>query len=174
MTGVRWTVLDSPVGDLTVARTTDGAGSAICGLWFSDHLVAGRRGPSQTLTDRDDTAFDDVAEQLQEYFAGRRTTFDLPLAPRGDAFAQRVWQALRGIPYGTTSTYGDIALRLGGIGHSQAVGLANGRNPISIVVPCHRVIGRDGDLVGYAGGLWRKRFLLSLEEPAADDAGRLF
>ncbi|WP_432562219.1 methylated-DNA--[protein]-cysteine S-methyltransferase [Kineococcus sp. SYSU DK003] len=167
---MRWTVLPSPVGDLTVARTDAG----IAGVWFADH----RGGVSETLADSDrdgsGAAFGDVREQLGEYFDGRRTTFDLPLAPRGDAFARRVWDALREIPYGTTWSYGDIARRLGGIGHSQAVGVANGRNPISIVVPCHRVVGHDGALVGYAGGLWRKRFLLDLEEPSADEGGRLF
>jgi methylated-DNA-[protein]-cysteine S-methyltransferase len=163
---VIWTVLPSPLGDLTVARTAAG----IAGVWFADH----RGGVSETLTDREDAAFDDVGEQLEEYFAGRRRSFELPLAPRGDAFTRSVWAALREIPYGATATYGDVARSLGGIGHSQAVGVANGRNPISVVVPCHRVVGRDGALVGYAGGLWRKRFLLSLEEPAADDAGRLF
>lgn len=163
---MRWTLLDSPVGDLTVARTDEG----ITGLWFADH----RGGVGRTLTDRDDDAFDDVATQLAQYFQGRRTAFDLPLAPRGEAFAQRVWQALRQVPYGTTTTYGAIARSLGGPGHSQAVGLANGRNPLSVLVPCHRVVGRDGDLVGYAGGLWRKRFLLTLEEPGPVDAGRLF
>jgi len=164
--GPAWTVLDSPVGELTVARSAAG----LCGLWFADH----RGGPSLVLGERDDEGFDDVAQQLSEYFEGSRTTFALELAPRGDAFAQRVWSALRDIPYGTTTTYGRIAQHLGGIGHSQAVGVANGRNPLSIVVPCHRVVGQDGSLVGYAGGLWRKRFLLSLEEPTADDAGRLF
>jgi methylated-DNA-[protein]-cysteine S-methyltransferase len=163
---VRWSVLPSPLGELTVARTDAG----LAGLWFADH----RGGVSETLTTRDDTAFDDVAEQLAEYFAGRRRAFDLPLAPRGDPFTRSVWAALREIPHGATSTYGDVARRLGGIGHSQAVGVANGRNPLSIVVPCHRVVGHDGALVGYAGGLWRKRFLLSLEEPAAAEAGRLF
>nr|WP_218885527.1 methylated-DNA--[protein]-cysteine S-methyltransferase [Kineococcus aurantiacus] len=151
---------------MTVARTDAG----IAGLWFADH----RGGPGETLTDRDDAAFDDVREQLGEYFAGRRTRFDLPLAPRGDAFARRVWDALTRIPCGATSTYGDIARALGGVGYSQAVGVANGRNPISIVVPCHRVVGHDGALVGYAGGLWRKRFLLDLETPDAEGAGRLF
>ncbi|PRY13000.1 methylated-DNA--[protein]-cysteine S-methyltransferase [Kineococcus rhizosphaerae] len=163
---MRWTVLGSPVGDLTVARTDAG----LAGVWFADH----RGGPSETLGDRDDAAFDDVREQLGEYFAGARRTFELPLAPRGDVFARRVWDALTRIPYGTTSTYGDLARDLGGVGHAQAVGVANGRNPLSIVVPCHRVVGHDGALVGYAGGLWRKRFLLDLEEPAADEAGRLF
>jgi methylated-DNA-[protein]-cysteine S-methyltransferase len=164
--GQRWTVLDSPVGDLTVARDASG----ITGLWFADH----RGGHPADLTDRDDDGFDDVAGQLAEYFDGARTRFSLPLAPRGDVFARSVWDALTRIPYGATTTYGQIARTLGGVGHSQAVGVANGRNPISIVVPCHRVVGHDGALVGYAGGLWRKRFLLSLEEPGATEAGRLF
>ena len=167
---MRWTVLPSPLGDLTLARTEAG----IAGLWFADH----RGGPGESLDGpdarRDDTAFADVAGQLAEYFAGERRSFDLPLAPRGEAFARSVWAALREIPYGETSTYGALARRLGGVGHAQAVGVANGRNPISIVVPCHRVVGHDGALVGYAGGLWRKRFLLALEEPEAVEAGRLF
>ncbi|NAZ83899.1 methylated-DNA--[protein]-cysteine S-methyltransferase [Kineococcus sp. R8] len=161
------TVLASPLGDLTLARGDAG----LTGLWFADH----RTPPSaQALGRRDDTAFDDVAGQLEEYFAGRRQRFDLPLAPVGEAFAQRVWAALLEVPHGTTTSYGRLAARLGGPGYAQAVGLANGRNPLSIVVPCHRVVGSDGALVGYAGGLWRKRFLLALEEPAPDAAGRLF
>ncbi|WP_432544000.1 methylated-DNA--[protein]-cysteine S-methyltransferase [Kineococcus sp. SYSU DK002] len=163
---MQWTVLPSPVGDLTVARTDAG----LTGIWFADH----RGGPGPGLSERDDGAFDDVAGQLAEYFAGRRRTFDLPLAPRGDAFARRVWDELTRIPFGRTTTYGDLARTLGGVGYAQAVGVANGRNPLSVVVPCHRVVGHDGALVGYAGGLWRKRFLLDLEEPAADEAGRLF
>lgn len=163
---VRYTVVESPVGDLTVAGTDDG----LAGLWFPDH----RGGPTVPLQVRDDGAFAAVREQLGEYFDGARDRFDLPLAPRGDVFAQRVWAALVRIPAGTTRTYGDIARELGGIGHSQAVGVANGRNPISIVVPCHRVVGADGSLTGYAGGLWRKRFLLDLEAGGPDAGGRLF
>lgn len=164
MTARTWGVLPSPLGDLTVARTDRG----LAGVWFADH----RGGAHVDAGDeRDDTAFGDVAGQLAEYFAGGRTAFDLPLDPPGDAFSRRVWQALTRIPHGTTTTYGEIARTLGGVGHSQAVGLANGRNPLSIVVPCHRVVGRDGDLVGYAGGLWRKRFLLDLEQSADE---RLF
>lgn len=159
-----WGVLPSPLGDLTVARTDRG----LAGIWFTDH----RGGAGTTVDDvRDDTAFEDLRQQLAEYFAGVRTTFELPLDPPGDAFSRRVWDALTRIPYGSTTTYGEIARTLGGVGHSQAVGLANGRNPLSVVVPCHRVVGRDGDLVGYAGGLGRKRFLLDLEQPADE---RLF
>ncbi len=163
---MRHTVLPSPLGDLTVARDERG----LVGVWYPEH----RGGVPADLGARDDDAFADVAAQLAEYFAGRRTAFDLPLAPRGDAFDQRVWAALREIPYGATRSYGQLARALGGPGHAQAVGAANGRNPLSVVVPCHRVVAADGTLTGYAGGLWRKRFLLSLEEPDADAGGRLF
>lgn len=106
----------------------------------------------------------DAAEaQLREYFAGARRTFDLPLAPHGTAFQQRVWAALRAIPYGETRTYGELAAAIGSPNASRAVGMANHRNPISIVIPCHRVIGANGTLTGYAGGLEIKRKLLALE-----------
>ena len=106
----------------------------------------------------------DAAEaQLREYFAGARRTFDLPLAPHGTAFQQRVWAALRAIPYGETRTYGELAAAIGSPNASRAVGMANHRNPISIVIPCHRVIGANGTLTGYAGGLEVKRRLLALE-----------
>lgn len=163
---MRFAVVESPLGDLTVAGSDEG----LAGLWFPDH----RGGPTVPLDERDDAAFADVREQLGEYFDGARDGFDLALAPRGDAFARRVWAALVRIPAGTTRTYGDIARELGGVGHSQAVGVANGRNPISVVVPCHRVVGADGALTGYAGGLWRKRFLLDLEAGDAAAGGRLF
>jgi methylated-DNA-[protein]-cysteine S-methyltransferase len=112
--------------------------------------------------------------QLSEYFAGERTVFTLPLAPHGDAFQLKVWELLRTIPYGQTRSYGQLARELGDPHLAQAVGYANGRNPISIVVPCHRVVGADGSLVGYAGGLERKRFLLELEEPPEAKAAKLF
>lgn len=106
----------------------------------------------------------DAAEaQLREYFAGTRRTFDLPLAPRGTAFQQRVWAALRAIPYGETRTYGELAAAIGSPNASRAVGMANHRNPIPIIIPCHRVIGANGTLTGYAGGLEIKRRLLALE-----------
>ncbi|GAB3268661.1 methylated-DNA--[protein]-cysteine S-methyltransferase [Kineococcus gypseus] len=163
---VRHGLLPSPLGELTCARDEDG----LVGLWYPDH----RGGVPADLGPREDGAFADVAEQLSEYFAGGRTAFDLPLAPRGPAFDQRVWAALREVPFGAVVTYGELARAVGGPGHAQAVGAANGRNPLSILVPCHRVVGADGTLTGYAGGLWRKRFLLSLEEPDADGGGRLF
>lgn len=120
------------------------------------------------------TESDDIAEtpsamtsqacaQLQEYFAGKRTTFDLPLAASGTTFQQQVWQALLTIPYGKTCSYGDIARAIGNPKGVRAVGLANGKNPLAIVVPCHRVIGANGKLTGYAGGLNRKQQLLALE-----------
>jgi methylated-DNA-[protein]-cysteine S-methyltransferase len=108
-------------------------------------------------------AFTDVVEQLDAYFAGELTEFDVELDMPGTDFQQRVWSALRAIPYGETRTYGEIAAQIGAPGASRAVGLANGRNPISIIVPCHRVVGSTGGLTGYGGGLHRKRILLALE-----------
>jgi len=160
-------LLDSPLGDLTVVAE----GGALTALYFPGHL---RMPPPGTFGPRDDAAFAAVRDQLAEYFAGERTSFDLPLAPRGGDFQQRVWRLLRAIPYGETRTYGDLARELGDPALAQAVGAANGRNPLSIVVPCHRVVGAGGSLTGFAGGLSRKRFLLTLEEPAPTTAGRLF
>jgi methylated-DNA-[protein]-cysteine S-methyltransferase len=153
---MRYRHLDSPLGALLLTR--DGAG--LTGLY----LPTGRH-PKQVAPhwQRDDDAFGDVAGQLAEYFAGARQAFDLPLAPHGSAFQQRVWAALRDIPYGETTSYGAIAARLGIPEGARAVGLANGQNPISIVVPCHRVIGADGSLTGYGGGLPAKQWLLSHE-----------
>ncbi len=108
-----------------------------------------------------------IFEQLAEYFAGGRRAFDLPLAPRGSAFQQRVWEQLRLIDYGHTISYGELASRIGDPNAARAVGLANGANPIAIIIPCHRVIGTDGSLTGYGGGIDRKRTLLELEGAAA-------
>jgi methylated-DNA-[protein]-cysteine S-methyltransferase len=112
---------------------------------------------------RDDTAFEDARAQLAEYFAGTRRTFELPLHPAGTPFQQRVWGALRDIPYGETASYGQTAAAVGAPSAARAVGLANGQNPISIVVPCHRVVGADGSLTGYGGGLPAKQWLLAHE-----------
>ncbi|ANZ41705.1 cysteine methyltransferase [Lentzea guizhouensis] len=163
---VHHTVIDSPIGPLTAV----GEGEALLGLYFDGHLRTPRldRGPRVT------TGFDEVRRQLGEYFAGTRRTFDLVLAPRGSAFEKSVWALLTSIPYGETRTYGQLAAELGDPGAAQAVGNANGWNPISIIVPCHRVVGSRGSLTGYAGGLQRKRFLLELEEPPAEEDGRLF
>ncbi len=111
-----------------------------------------------------------AARQIQEYFAGTRREFDLPLAPGGNPFQQRVWTLLRGIPYGQTRSYGELARRLGRPGAARAVGSANARNPLPIVVPCHRVIGADGKLTGYYGGLRLKAFLLELERRCGETA----
>jgi methylated-DNA-[protein]-cysteine S-methyltransferase len=165
--GIRHTVISSPVGPLTLV----GNGTALAGLYFDGHRRTPRLTGQGPLTD---DGFDAAARQLGEYFAGTRRQFDLELAPRGSAFEQQVWALLTTIPYGETRSYGQLAAALGDPGAAQAVGNANGWNPISIIVPCHRVVGTSGGLTGYAGGLHRKRFLLSLEEPPAADGGRLF
>jgi methylated-DNA-[protein]-cysteine S-methyltransferase len=150
------TVVDSPIGPLTLVA----ADGALAGLYMERHRY---RPAQETFGDRDDTPFAEATEQLEEYFAGRRTDFDLPLAPAGTEFQRRVWDELRTIPYGQTMSYGELARRLGRPSAARAVGMANGRNPISIIVPCHRVIGSAGDLTGYGGGLERKRHLLDFE-----------
>jgi methylated-DNA-[protein]-cysteine S-methyltransferase len=150
------TELDSPIGPLTLVAD-DGV---LSGLYLAGHV----HGPDQAeLGARDDDGFGEVKQQLGEYFAGTRTEFTVPVAPSGTPFQRAVWRELTTIPYGQTRTYGEIARTLGGPKLTRAVGAANGRNPISIVVPCHRVVGSDGSLTGYAGGLPRKRFLLDLE-----------
>ncbi len=113
-----------------------------------------------------------IEQQLGEYFAGGRRVFDLPLAPSGTVFQREVWSALEEIPYGTTTTYGVLAAKIGRPRAVRAVGLAVGRNPLSVIVPCHRVLGASGSLTGYAGGLDRKRWLLNLEQPEVDWATR--
>lgn len=156
MTGRRsHTTTGSPVGRLTLAADDD----ALVGLWMERH----RRPAGLDLGAADDGPFALALAQLEEYFAGARHEFDLPLAPTGPEFAQQVWALLREIPYGRTATYGDLAHRLGQPGAAQAVGAANGANPISIIVPCHRVVGADGTLTGYAGGLEAKAWLLDHE-----------
>jgi len=121
-----------------------------------------------------DTAFAAAVDQLEEYFAGQRTEFELELELAGTPFQRRVWSALMTIPYGQTRSYGEIAMQLDAPGASRAVGLANGRNPIAIIVPCHRVIGANGKLTGYGGGLSRKRALLDLETAKASTTPTLF
>jgi methylated-DNA-[protein]-cysteine S-methyltransferase len=158
------TVIDSPVGPLTLVAT-DGTLSAI-------YMEQQRHRPAQeTFGDSDPDAFGKVTEQLGEYFAGERTQFTLPLAAEGTAFQRSVWQALCDIPYGETRSYGQLAERIGKPGAARAVGLANGRNPVSIVVPCHRVIGSTGKLTGYGGGIARKRHLLDFERGALASQG---
>ncbi len=152
------TVVPSPIGPLTVVRE-DGA---LVRLAMSPPA----RLEADGLGERTDAEFEDVVGQLGEYFAGERTTFELPLRPAGSPFELAVWDQLTRIPYGETRSYGSVAQAVGEPGGAQAVGAANGRNPLAIVVPCHRVIGADGRLVGFGGGLPRKRFLLDLEQRA--------
>ncbi|KGM09196.1 methylated-DNA--[protein]-cysteine S-methyltransferase [Cellulomonas bogoriensis] len=160
------TVIDSPLGPLTLVAE----GEVLVGLYMTGqrHLP-----PTTTLGERRDGVLPDVAAQLAEYFEGRRTTFDVSLDLRGTPFQVRVWTALRDIPYGEQVSYGELARRVGSPGASRAVGLANGRNPVGIVVPCHRVVGATGRLTGYGGGLDRKLHLLDLER-ATSPVARLF
>ncbi len=151
------TVAGSPLGDLTLVAD-DGS---LTGLYFRHHWY--RPDPASFGT-RDDAGFGDVTAQLSEYFAGKRTGFDLPLGPSGDEFQHGVWALINRIPYGQTASYGELAKQLGDGTAARDVGQAVGRNPLSVVVPCHRVVGKDGQLTGYAGGLARKRFLLDLEQ----------
>jgi methylated-DNA-[protein]-cysteine S-methyltransferase len=159
-----WCVVPSPVGELLL--TTDAV--HLTGVFFRPHKASHRdwdRCRRVGLEDPRTPVLELTQRELREYFAGDRTGFDLPLAPAGTGFQVRVWNALTEIPYGRTESYGRVAQRLGLVpGASRAVGLANGANPISIVVPCHRVIGANGSLTGYGGGLDRKRFLLDLEQ----------
>ncbi|BBY05055.1 methylated-DNA--[protein]-cysteine S-methyltransferase [Mycobacterium noviomagense] len=152
---IRYRTIDSPTGPLTLA----GQGSVLTHLRMVDQTYE----PSRADWVVDDRAFPNAVEQLQAYFAGQRTAFDLQLDLRGSQFQRRVWEALLTIPYGETRSYGEIAEQIGAPGAARAVGLANGRNPIAIIVPCHRVIGSSGGLTGYGGGLDRKRALLELE-----------
>lgn len=153
-------VIDSPIGPLTLVGDDD----ALTEL----HLPNSTRTPERTPSeDRLPKPIAAAVEQLAQYFAGDRTEFDLPLAPTGTEFQVTVWSALQEIPYGETISYGELASRIGNPKASRAVGLANGRNPIAIIIPCHRVIGADGSLTGYGGGLPTKVKLLELESPAA-------
>jgi methylated-DNA-[protein]-cysteine S-methyltransferase len=151
--------IDSPIGTLTLVNT-DGW---LSGLYMESQSDAPGRAE---LGSRSRAGFESAVEQLQAYFAGRLTRFSLKVAPAGTPFQRRVWNALTTIPYGETRSYAQVADAIGNRAAVRAVGLANGRNPVSIVVPCHRVIGSDGSLTGYGGGLARKRFLLELENPS--------
>ncbi len=161
-------IVDSPIGPLTIVAV-DGSISAL-------YMAAQRHAPGAEAFglpgDPAEEPFATAAGQLAAYFAGELTEFDLPLAPAGTDFQRRVWNGLRAIPYGQTISYGELARRVGNPAASRAVGLANGRNPIAIVVPCHRVIGTDGSMTGYGGGLDRKRFLLALERDTASPGTR--
>ena len=162
-----FTTADTPIGELTLVAE-DGA---LTGLYFPHHWY---KPDPATFGARCDADFDQTKRELAEYFAGDRQRFDVALAPGGDAFQRQVWALVDEIPYGETATYGDLARRLGDVRLAKDVGAAVGRNPLCVLVPCHRVVGRDGRLTGYAGGLSRKRFLLDLEELEESVAMRLF
>jgi methylated-DNA-[protein]-cysteine S-methyltransferase len=154
---LRYGHVETPIGELLVAVDDD---DAIAEIHFAGAI------PKDDWT-RDDAALKHASVQLRSYFAGKRRAFDLPLAPRGTEFQRAVWDALRRIPYGETTTYTDIAQRIGRPAAVRAVGAANGANPIPIVIPCHRVIGASGGLTGFGGGLPTKRWLLDHEARVA-------
>jgi methylated-DNA-[protein]-cysteine S-methyltransferase len=156
MSALQYRTMDSPVGQLTLA----GVDGRLMHLRMVDQTYE----PSRDGWEPDTAAFSDAAEQLERYFAGDLTEFELELDLVGTAFQRKVWQALLTIPYGETRSYGEIARQIGAPGAFRAVGLANGHNPIGIIVPCHRVIGSNGSLTGYGGGIDRKRALLELEK----------
>lgn len=160
------TLTESPIGDLTLV-STDGTLSGL-------YTRTGRSPKGPSLGERTSAGFGQAVEELGEYFSGDRREFTITAAAQGDDFQHRVWALLRQIAYGQTRSYGDIARDLGDPALARAVGLANARNPISIIVPCHRVVGSDGSLTGYAGGLERKRYLLDLETPAENRGPTLF
>ena len=156
----RHSVIDSPYGPLTLVAE-DGV---LCGLYMTDQR---HRPAEETFGPLDASPFAQTEEELEAYFAGELRQFTVPLHLKGTPFQLTVWNHLRTIPYGETRTYGQLAEALGNRGASRAVGLANGKNPIGIIVPCHRVIGATGSLTGYGGGLPRKQRLLALESGAA-------
>lgn len=153
----------SPLGPIRLLAT----GDELAGVYLTDQDIAI---PARAQSSR---VLEQTADQLGEYFAGKRTSFDVPLAPRGSGFQQLVWRALTQIAYAETVSYGDIARTIGRPAASRAVGAANGKNPISIIVPCHRVVGANGSLTGYAGGLEAKRWLLAHEQRHAMGSFRL-
>ncbi|TPQ17971.1 methylated-DNA--[protein]-cysteine S-methyltransferase [Streptomyces sporangiiformans] len=153
-------VIDSPYGPLTLVAT-DGS---LSGLYMTDQR---HRPPEETFGEPDDTPFGEVMDELRAYFAGELKEFTVPLRLDGTPFQRSVWEQLRKIPYGETRTYGALADALGSPKASRAVGLANGKNPVGIIVPCHRVVGADGSLTGYGGGLDRKQRLLDFERGSA-------
>ncbi|GAB2640847.1 methylated-DNA--[protein]-cysteine S-methyltransferase [Prescottella soli] len=169
---IRHTVIDTAaLGPVTIMASD----AAVTGVYFRHHI----RRPAQELFGPpasfvDDTVLGEAVGQLLEYLLGQRRSFDLLLNPDGDDFQQQVWEQVKAIEFGETTTYGQIAQRLGDSSSAYLVGQAVGANPLCIFIPCHRVIGANGSLTGYAGSLKRKRALLELEEPAAVYAGRLF
>jgi methylated-DNA-[protein]-cysteine S-methyltransferase len=171
----RHTVIASPLGELTLVADGYADGDALTGVYFPHHWhPPTAKNLGQRVEPATDYLFRCAADQLREYLAGERTQFDLPVALIGDPRQLRIWDLLGDIGYGQTRTYGELATKLADGTTAYEVGQAVGRNPLSIVVPCHRVVGKDCALTGYAGGLKRKRFLLNLEEPEPALAGKLF
>ncbi|MCC7420224.1 MAG: methylated-DNA--[protein]-cysteine S-methyltransferase [Planctomycetaceae bacterium] len=162
-----YTTIESPLGPLVALSD----GSFLTGLYLPQHK--GWNGPDKAWV-RSEAPFSAVRDQLAEYFAGSRQEFDISLSSEGTSFQRQVWRELQRIPFGTTITYAELARRIGQPGASRAVGNANGRNPISILVPCHRVVGADGRLTGYAGGVEKKRWLLAFERGEQVAAQREF
>lgn len=156
---VFYATMNSPLGELLLTSN----GTHLTGLFMTPHRHGPTRDGSWT---RDDAKFSETTRQLREYFGGTRTRFDIPCAAHGTPFQKSVWAALTRIPFGATCSYADIARDIGNPKAVRAVGLANGRNPISIIVPCHRVIGANGSLTGYGGGIERKEWLLKHEARA--------
>ena len=167
----RHAVIAGPLGELTLIAD----GDALTGVYFRHHWYrpsADTFGPRMNA--EEDFVLAETRTQIDEFLSGDRTRFDVATNTRGDALQRRVWSRLTAIPYGETVTYGELADEMANGTTAQQVGAAVGRNPLSIVIPCHRVVGKDGKLTGYAGGLERKKFLLDLEEPAEVRAARLF
>lgn len=166
----RHTLIDSPIGQLTLVAE----GGVLTGIFFEGHWHLPPLESFGGKAPEDDPVFGAVQGQLAEYFRGERTVFDFQYKATGNSFQKKIWARLEQIPYGATTTYGDLAAELGEPGLAQAVGSAVGRNPLSIVIPCHRVVGKGGKLTGYAGGVPNKLFLLELEEPATVKESKLF
>jgi methylated-DNA-[protein]-cysteine S-methyltransferase len=159
---VHFDFVDSPLGRLRITAVREG----LTGIGFDGDRYSPPLDPAWTR-DSDFPALRRAAAQLAAYFAGERKAFDLPLAPAGTPFQKAVWKAIEGVPAGATISYAELARRAGHPGSARAAGAATGRNPLAIVVPCHRIVGSDGSLTGYAGGLDRKRALLALEADGA-------
>lgn len=171
MTNLRHTQVETTLGDVTLVAD----GEQLTGLYFPGHWHLPEESAFGTRVEADaDEVFVWAKAELEAYLAGERQSFDVPLQAKGDGFSEQVWSLLRTIPYGQITTYGALAQQLGDRRLAQRVGQAVGWNPLCVFIPCHRVVGADGSLTGYAGGLERKRRLLELEEPAEVTGSRLF
>lgn len=169
---IRHAYVDTTLGEMLLVAHDE----ALVGAYFEGHTYppAADAIGAVVEAESDHALLAQAATELRQYLAGERHDFTVPIHTSGDTFSEKVWQTLLQIPYGKTTTYGAIAAEFGSTGLAQRVGQAVGHNPICIIIPCHRVLGADGSLTGYAGGLERKRTLLSVEEPAAAEVGRLF